>query len=247
MFGEDGFRVWRRPHTSSTWTSFDVGPNILQFVDTGLVEGTAYVYRVETKVGTEFSPYSSMIYPRTLPAAPSNVTGVALDQSQIRVNWQDNSSNETAYFVERRVGAGGSWSGVQLGSNVTTHTFGSLPASTIIYVRVHARAGSYKSAYVYLVGGIKTAPAPPSGLTGSAASSTSVQLNWVDNSTDETYFYVERRQGTGGTWVAQALNPNTTSLLRTGLLSGQTYYFRVRARRNAAYSTYSNQIQVTTP
>ena len=37
------------------------------------------------------------------PAAPSNLTVTAVDQHDIRLNWQDNSSNETGLEINNGV------------------------------------------------------------------------------------------------------------------------------------------------
>ncbi len=42
-------------------------------------------------------------------------------------------------------------------------------------------------------------PNTPSGLTATALSSTQIKLDWTDNSTDETRFYIERKTGEAGT------------------------------------------------
>ncbi|GMU55199.1 MAG: hypothetical protein AMXMBFR33_43450 [Candidatus Xenobia bacterium] len=247
MDGEDGFRVERRLQTpsNSPWSTFNVAANVTEYNDTGLTEGVGYVYRVRTKVGSEYSPYSSQIVRNPRPEAPTNLIGTALDQSRIRIDWTDNSTHETNYFAERRIGTTGSWTAVQLASNATTHTFTGLPASSSIYLRVRARAGGTYSTYCQWIA-VKTGPAAPSGLTGAATGPTSVQLNWVDNSSDESAFYLEYRLASVGTWSghnASASGP----YLKTGLASGQTYVFRMKARRGPVFSTPSNEVQVTTP
>ncbi len=247
MDGEDGFRVERRLHTpsNSPWSTFDVAANVTEYVDTGLTEGLGYVYRVRTKVGSEFSPYSNQIVRNPRPEAPTNLTGTALSQAQIRIDWVDNSAHDTAYYAERRVGPSGTWTAVQLAANATTHTFTGLPASSTIYLRVRARGGGSYSTYCQWIA-VKTGPAAPSGLTGVAISPTSVQVNWVDNSTDESAFYLQYRLESVATWSghnASASGP----YLKTGLVSGRTYVFRMKARRGTVFSTPSNEIQVTTP
>ena len=57
------------------------------------------------------------------PAAPSNLTAVYGSASRsVRLGWQDNSTNETGFVVQRQVN-GGSWSTIAtLGPGVTTYT-----------------------------------------------------------------------------------------------------------------------------
>jgi len=73
----------------------------------------------------------------------------------------------------------------------------------------------------------------------------SVQLNWQDNSTAETKFEIWRStNGSTFTWRAQ-VNANITSFTDSGLTSGQTYYYRVRAINATSSSAYSNIASAT--
>jgi uncharacterized repeat protein (TIGR02543 family) len=45
----------------------------------------------------------------TAPATPSNLQAVALSTSSISLSWLDNSNNETAFRIQRRLGSGGTW------------------------------------------------------------------------------------------------------------------------------------------
>jgi hypothetical protein len=82
------------------------------------------------------------------PAAPSNLGAIAVSGSQINLSWQDNSSSETGFVVDRKTGAGGSWS--QIGTaaaNATTYNNSGLAGSTTYYYRVYAESGAGSSAY----------------------------------------------------------------------------------------------------
>lgn len=70
--------------------------------------------------------------------SPSNLTAEAIGSSQIRLTWQDNSTNENGFGIYKRTD-GASWSlSVWLGRNQTTFIdAGLLPASTYSY-RVYA-------------------------------------------------------------------------------------------------------------
>jgi spore germination protein YaaH len=97
-------------------------------------------------------------------------------------------------------------------------------------------------------------PAAPSGLQATAASTTSINLNWLDNSTNETGFYVERCTGaqptcdaspSGFTQIAQ-LAANTTSYTAAGLTASTTYTFRVGAYSADGNSAYAPSAAATT-
>jgi hypothetical protein len=80
-----------------------------------------------------------------------------------------------------------------------------------------------------------TAPTAPSSLQAAAVSSTEIQLTWVDNSDDEDAFRVEQMVG-GAFQEVQVTAADATGARITGLSSGVTYTFRVRAsnRRHTA-------------
>jgi hypothetical protein len=95
-------------------------------------------------------------------------------------------------------------------------------------------------------GGGGSKPAAPSGLSGTASSSTAVRLAWVDNATDETSYRIEMKTGTQSFKEVQTLGANVTSATLGGLTPGTTYGFRVRARNGKGYSSYSNEVTVKT-
>jgi titin len=70
-------------------------------------------------------------------------------------------------------------------------------------------------------------------------------LSWIDNSTNETGFSIERCQGGGCqnfVEIAQ-VGPNTPSYSNTGLSPFTRYRYRVRAFNLGGNSGYSNIAQ----
>lgn len=100
-----------------------------------------------------------------------------------------------------------------------------------------------------------TAPLPPTSLTATyIAVDAEVDVAWVDASTDETSFVIERCEGVGctsftalTTWPAIAgTGSHPWYADCTGLLPGNTYRYRVGAV-NAAGTSYSDVVSVTIP
>ncbi len=89
----------------------------------------------------------------------------------------------------------------------------------------------------------------PEGLTAAAVSSSTMQLTWIDTSTDETGYEIRRSlSSTPSTFVTIATTvANTTGYLDTGLAAGTEYFYRARARRNSSYSSWSTMVSATTP
>jgi len=95
---------------------------------------------------------------------------------------------------------------------------------------------------------LPTIPLAPSNLIITNASSTQINLNWTDNSTNETGFKIERStiSSTSGFSQITTVAAGGTSYNNTGLNSGTTYYYRVRAYNTAGDSGYSNVVSATT-
>ena len=90
-------------------------------------------------------------------------------------------------------------------------------------------------------------PLPPTGLTGSVASTTQINLSWTDNSTNETGFKIERRTGTSIYAVVGTVNSDVLTFSDTGLTPSTTYTYRVFAYNAVGNSlTYSNEVTLIT-
>ena len=90
-------------------------------------------------------------------------------------------------------------------------------------------------------------PAAPSALTAANAGKGSVTLNWIDNSTNEDSFLVERSTTVGGGYIQVAtLAANTRSYTDNTVFRKTTYFYRVRAANAGGKSNYSNVTSVKT-
>jgi hypothetical protein len=80
------------------------------------------------------------------PAAPSNLTAAGTSTSVIRLQWTDNSSNETEFRVEQKVGSSFTDIGAASANATAINITGFQPSSTATF-RVRARNGSGDSPY----------------------------------------------------------------------------------------------------
>jgi subtilisin family serine protease len=94
---------------------------------------------------------------------------------------------------------------------------------------------------------VRNVPTSPSNLSGTAVSSSKINLSWSDNSYGEDGFKIERRKGASGIFSQIAVTPaNTTSYRDTGLDELTTYYYRVSAFSGINTSDFSANTSVTT-
>jgi hypothetical protein len=182
----------------------------------------------------------------TVPAAPSGLTATASAPGQIAIAWTDNSSNETGFKIERRLGSG-SWSQIAtVGANVTTYTSTNLTAGATYSFRVRSYNATGNSAYSNTATATVLAPpAAPSGLTAAVASPTQVNLQWTDNSGNETGFKVERRRRNGSWSQIATVGANVTTYASTGLSTNVPYSWRIKSYNAAGTSAASNVVSAT--
>jgi concanavalin A-like lectin/glucanase superfamily protein/fibronectin type III domain protein len=89
--------------------------------------------------------------------------------------------------------------------------------------------------------------AAPTNLAANAVSSSQLNLQWTDNSSNETEFLIERDTNSNFTSpVIKNAFTNATSYSDTGLSPSTTYYYRVKARNATDSSGYSNTANATT-
>ena len=116
---ELGFQVQRCDGTLAACNAnpsfvpiLEVGPNVTSFADTTLFPVTTYTYRVRAFNLDGYSFYSNSAAATTLqqgpPPAPTNL--VAKSQlvgvkAKVKLTWQDNSTNENTFEVERCKGS----------------------------------------------------------------------------------------------------------------------------------------------
>jgi chitodextrinase len=238
---ESGFMVQRASSSSGPWTQIGiVGANVTSCAHTGLTASTTYFYRVCAYNASGNSSYSSVTSATTpaapdttAPSIPSGVIATATSTSQVSVSWNvstdSGGSGVAGYQVYRD------------GTLVTTTTAASysdngLSATTPYCYTIVAsdNAGNNSSASSVVCAttpsGSSTDPAPPSNLATMAVTSTSITLNWQDNSNNELGFQIQRATSPGGPWnLIGSTGANVTSYTDNGLSPSTTYYYQVAA------------------
>ena len=90
-------------------------------------------------------------------------------------------------------------------------------------------------------------PLAPSNLTGVLVSSSQVDLTWIDHSTNETGFKIERRLDGGNFAVVGTVNADVLNFSDVGLTANTNYTYRVLSYNAIGSSlTYSNEWSINT-
>jgi M6 family metalloprotease-like protein len=242
---EMGFVIERAPGGTGSWTVLaTVGASVISYSNTGLPSNTSYSYRLHAYNVKGDSIYSNIATTTTLTTviAPTTLTVSARSATEVVLNWRDNSTNETGFYIERMQTSQGIWNVIgSVGANVKTYTDTATAGSTNYSYRVRAYCGLSVSPYSNMV--TLTTPiyiVPPTGLQATAVSGTQIYLSWTDNANNEAGYKIERRLGGTSTWTIVATTvANATSYTNSGLVAGNCYYYRVRAVSGTVYSSYS--------
>src|SRR5882762_1630570 len=189
--------------------------------------------------------------------APAIARATVTSSSRIDASWQDNSTNEDGFEVHRSTtGPGGAFTlRATMGVNATSYADVGLTASTQYCYKIRAlRAYDGRTTYsAFSSVACATTPAPPvppapTSADAKPANSTTVDVTWVDGSTNEDGFRIERSLDAGSTWPsARTLGANQTSFRDAGLASEQSVCYRVIAFNARGDSPPSNSDCTTPP
>ena len=175
------------------------GVDVTSFTDNNVVADQEYCYKVlvaesATVIGEFSAPACATIVPPPPPpppAAPIGMAATTINDQRIDLSWVDQSDNETGFRIERSLGAGGTFTEIDLvGANVTTYSDTGLSGNTEYCYRARAYNATGDSAYTN-VSCATTDPvvippdplAAPSDLAAEPIGETQIVLTWVDNAT----------------------------------------------------------------
>ncbi|MGV3723256.1 MAG: fibronectin type III domain-containing protein, partial [Actinomycetota bacterium] len=235
---ETGCQVERQGPGGEFEPIAQVGSSSQTFTDTGLRSNTQYVYRVRAfNPGGESAPTpaaSGATLP-DLPNAPHSLTvsvpPAPAGITQLSLAWQDGSSNETGFRIERRSSDGDFTEIGVTSANQFAYTVSGLQPATAYALRVRAYNADGSSAPSNTASGT-TLPNPPGtpNLTAvSALAARELRLEWSYSGGDQTGFRVERSTDGSSFSNAASTSADATSWTDSGLMPTSRYYYRVRA------------------
>jgi hypothetical protein len=186
----------------------------------GLTPGTLYNFYVVGVNGYGTGPASSTYNTGTLCAAPTGLAGSGSTTTSIVMNWTATTGAST-YTLSYQP-SGGSWTSIPSISG-TTKTVSSLTAGIVynFYVVAVNTYGSSGQSSTVTYGTISSSP---TGLTGSNATTTSLDLNWTA-STGATSYTVTYQIGSGTMTTLSGLTG--TSKTVGSLTAGTVYNFYI--------------------
>lgn len=148
---ETAIVIERKLHADSVWIEVTrTASGVETYTDADLLRNTEYDYRVYAIKDLKASEYSNVATATTANTGPdgsvSALTVTALDESSIKLDWTNGSTDETGISIERSL-LGVLWTEIHVTApGVATYTNTGLTSSTKYYYRVRAvKSGEYSN------------------------------------------------------------------------------------------------------
>ncbi|MEW6027447.1 MAG: fibronectin type III domain-containing protein, partial [Planctomycetota bacterium] len=254
--GVTGYKVYRSPE-GITYTLISTLSSVLSYTDTGLSGSTSYWYKVAAyDAANNISADSNVVsattpagVDTTAPSVPSGLFAGPNGPTAMTVTWTASTdtggSGMAGYYVYRN--------GAFISSlSSTVYIDGGLaPATEYGYsVAAYDNAGNI-SAQCAVVSGTTfadtTAPTVPTGLTGTAVSTSQINLWWNASTDDVGVTGYKLYSSTDGITYALRSTLYATNYSDTGLSASTTYWYKVSAYDGANNeSGQSSAISATT-
>ena len=230
--------------------SASVGANVTSYTIFGLSPCKVVYVHVRSKNAAGNSNWSEN-KAETNPTTPSKPTGLLASATntlgEIKLKWDDNSTNEEAFELEYDVKVDFSAPQlIKLDAGTTTTVLTGLKQNTVYYVRI--RTKNCRGVSDWDVTNNKTSgpPTDPSKLVITFVGSNQIDMSWTDNADNETSYEIERSLDKTTFTKIDEINANLTSYSNKGLSASTQYYYRVRAKNAFGASGYSNIIEPKT-
>jgi hypothetical protein len=153
---EDSFRVERSTGGGAFQEVQNLPAGTTSVRISGLTASTGYSFRVRAVNGVGASAYSNTASATTsaattggtgAPAAPSNLAAQAVSTTDIQLTWQDNSTNEDNFLIEKSTDGVSFTQFNMRGANTTAFRVTGLTPGTAYWFRIRAKNTSGTSAY----------------------------------------------------------------------------------------------------
>jgi len=253
--------------SASPTTLLTSGAGLATYNHSALTPGTTYYYRTRTQTTNHNNLFSSYSSDRSGATAtvdvPTSFGYTATSTSTVTFNWTNPTFTGRTYFAAtggtpyavgnpdyvtgttRLIGDGDTVYGNTI--VISQNSSYSLVARNYYSPSTAEHYSSYTSTFTGY-----TLPGPPTSVTAADLSDTEIQLSWTDpaGSALSEEFEIDHRIDDTGSWVSRTTTATGTSYVDNSLVQGTHYYYRIRTKTSAGYSTtyaYANDTTQTGP
>ncbi|MEO8447422.1 MAG: T9SS type A sorting domain-containing protein [bacterium] len=206
------------------------------------------IFLILIALGISYTELSAQII------APSDLEAESEDSSYIKVKWDDNSSNEDGFYIERTQSLLlADWEIIDAVAQNRDQYFDYWVTRGIrYYYRVYAFNGQGVSGYsnvdsAILEGDPNVIPSTPSNLRPLDISPTSISMEWNDNAVNEIGFIIARK-GPDDVFFQyiDTVAADVLTYQEVGLTPDRIYLYKVCSFNVHGISDYSNNISART-
>lgn len=247
---ETGFEIWRKAPNETDYTLYDtMGRNASSYTDLNVDPQKNYYYKVRAKINDNevYSDFSNETGALTTPlSAPANLSFNVISKTEIELTWDDTSSMEAGFIVEKKIGLLSQWYQIsQLEPNTTRYNDKWISSTEPTIYRIKAFDRSTAVSYSNEVQLSLDAPEAPGNLQVSVMSTSDVKLTWKDNSSTEEGFIIEAKQLYLFREIGR-VGSNTTTFIYHDAVPGKTMKYRIRSVKGLVQSNPSNEVAAVT-
>jgi len=189
---------------------------------------------------------AASVAPPPPPPPPTGLAAKAISTSEIDLSWTNGSTNQTGVKIERSPD-GVAYTQIAIAAaTATSYADTGLIAAVTYYYRVRATNGTTDSTYTAVASATTLPLSPPGSPAATAASSSQINLSWVNTNPNHTGTKIERStDGVTFTQITVAAS-GAISYSDTGLAVSTTYYYRLRATNFTTDSPYTSVVSAIT-
>jgi fibronectin type 3 domain-containing protein len=236
------YKVYRSTTYNGVYSHVQTS-SLTNYTNTGLASNTRYYYKVSAVNASGEGSQSSYQSALTLPSAPTNVTAVEQSAQSINISWTAASGSITKYFIYRSTLSEGVYalvdstlSGAYVSKTVTGHL-----ANTSYHFKVKSKNSSGYSDFSASDSATTLLSTPV--LTIDSSLFYSVFFSWAPVAGAQSYSL--QISANAMDWDTLAVTSANNWVQDTGLVIGQSYFYRVQAQSAQNTSEYSLEQQVS--
>ena len=214
------------------------------YQDATLASDQVYYYRVRATGSVGNSSYTNIATVNT-HSAPENLTATAQNTNEVALHWDDNSTHETGYVIERAT------------DGITFYVLDTVVTDIVNYTDTITAGTDYQYRIYALIGDVNTDATntatagflvAPTDLSVASTSSNQVQITWNYDGSNASHYVIERKKEDTGSFIRldSVATSEGKAYSDATVEEMQQYTYRIKTTDATRNSSFSSEVQATT-